>query len=125
MSRIFYVLIVSFLMLCSCQKVNKTSYPKELITEWICMEEADSVCTFTNNTDKLTPKRGGRTHYDIKENGDVFEIITGSNDMPIKEKGVWSFNSKEQLLTFVIKDVETTYKVQSLTNDKLDLKLVK
>ncbi|WP_139263107.1 hypothetical protein [Flammeovirga pacifica] len=125
MHRIIYILIVSVLTLFSCQKINKTSFPRELISNWTCVEETEDACTFTSNEKELTPKRGGRKHYEIKENGDLFEIITGSNDMPVREKGVWSFNSKEQKLTFVIGETETTYLVQSLTNDKLELKQIK
>ncbi|NLR94837.1 MULTISPECIES: hypothetical protein [Flammeovirga] len=113
---------VALLLFLSCQNVNKTSYPKELIATWTVSEIQDKQVTLINHGEDLPAKRGGRNIYEILKKGKLNRTTLGSNDKPIQESGVWSFNSKEQMLTFVVNDESTQYYVQLLTNDKLELK---
>ncbi|MBB6463244.1 hypothetical protein [Flammeovirga kamogawensis] len=123
-NNLYLVVFLTALFLACKPTLNKSTFPKEYFGKWVHLVEKDSadVKTYIRNSDKLEIIRGGRTTFELLENGKVNYETSGSSDKLIFKSGFWSFNNKEQLISFVFDETTTDYYVLSLDKNLLKIK---
>ncbi|AZQ64444.1 hypothetical protein EI427_20170 [Flammeovirga pectinis] len=123
-NKLYLLIFLTTLFLACKPTLSKSQLPKEYFGKWVHFVEKDSadVKTYIRNSEKLEIIRGGRTTFELLENGKVNYETSGSSDKLIVKSGFWSFNNKEQMLSFVVDETTNDYFVISLDENLLKVK---